>query len=425
MNTQNNEKQPALSEEEIQLIVHHWIRILNIKLGWIHEFDKYVVNYVMFVLFLFHLLIVKHLFVVIIIILYRQILFLFLTHFFHHQNYAIRSLDTLAVCMISIFQHLTIVNSFVLYHLIKQFVYGILIATNKFNPINIQHLLMVRNFHHIIIIIIVKMSFVFHHMTKPFDFKNNKQLQIFNEHTNGVCGIEFSSFSGGRYLCSGSYDRTVRLWDVETPKSLHVFNGHKNSIWCVDISPLQSNNNSNKINSIGVIGGNGYTICSGSHDETICIWDIETAKQIIVFKGHKGTLRRVKYGSNELLNTILSGSNDKSICLWDIRSGQQIQMFNGHKNEVWAVEYSPFVIMNNSEVVRGNSNVICSGSRDGTIRFWDIRLNKNELHVIEDKNGIMCLKFFQLKKNMKNKNDNGCSVNLCYSSFEGPVCIWG
>ncbi|ETO35756.1 hypothetical protein RFI_01306 [Reticulomyxa filosa] len=39
-------------EEEIQVIIHHWIRILNIKLGWIKEFNKFVVNYVSpFVLF--------------------------------------------------------------------------------------------------------------------------------------------------------------------------------------------------------------------------------------------------------------------------------------------------------------------------------------------------------------------------------------
>ncbi|ETO03057.1 hypothetical protein RFI_34353, partial [Reticulomyxa filosa] len=32
-------------EEETQIIVHHWIRILNIKLGWIKNFDKLVINY--------------------------------------------------------------------------------------------------------------------------------------------------------------------------------------------------------------------------------------------------------------------------------------------------------------------------------------------------------------------------------------------
>ncbi|ETO20610.1 G-protein beta WD-40 repeats containing protein [Reticulomyxa filosa] len=234
-----------------------------------------------------------------------------------------------------------------------------------------------------------------------WDFKNNKQLQIFNEHTDGVCSIEFSPFNGGRYLCSGSFDKTIHLWDVETSKSLNLFNGHKDAVWCVDISPLQSNNKddkkNNKMNNIGVIGGNGYTICSGSWDTTIRIWDIETAKQINVFKGHNHWIRSVKYGLNELLNTILSGSLDESVRLWDIRSGQQIQVFNGHTNTVSSVEYSPFIIKNNNI----DSNVICSGSWDNTIRFWDIRSNKHQVYMIdgdEKDDGINCLKFIELKK---------------------------
>ncbi|ETO31964.1 WD-40 repeat-containing protein [Reticulomyxa filosa] len=216
-----------------------------------------------------------------------------------------------------------------------------------------------------------------------WDIKHNQQLQILNGHSQSVGGIEFSSFNGGRYLCSGSSDKTICLWDIETYGSLHVFDGHEKGIWCVDISPLQSNNN--KSNNAGVIGGNGYTICSGSGDKTIRIWDIETTKQLIVFKGHEGTVYSAKYGSNELgntgcSNTILSGSFDKSVRLWDIRSGQQIQAFIGHTDVVWAVEYLPFVVDNKE--VGGTSSVICSGSWDNTIQFWDIRSNKSELYII-------------------------------------------
>ncbi|ETO32292.1 hypothetical protein RFI_04826, partial [Reticulomyxa filosa] len=203
-----------------------------------------------------------------------------------------------------------------------------------------------------------------------------------------------------------------------------VFKGHEAGVRCVDISPLQSNNNGEKSNNIGVIGGNGYTICSGSNDDTIRIWDIETAKQLIVFKGHKRCVDSVKYGSNELSNTILSGSYDKSVRLWDIRSNQQIQVFNGHTGQVRAVEYSPFVIRDSV----GNSNVACSGSSDNTIRFWDIRSNKNELYVIngeKKKDKISCIKFLQLKKNRRNNNDSSYGITLCYGSKEGSIYFWG
>ncbi|ETO15510.1 hypothetical protein RFI_21854 [Reticulomyxa filosa] len=165
--------------------------------------------------------------------------------------------------------------------------------------------------------------------------------------------------------------------------------------------------NDNNINNIGIIGGNGYTICSGSFDNTIRIWDIETTKQFNVFKGHESFVWSAKYGSYELMNIILSGSSDNSIRLWDIRCGKQIQVFNGHTSSVYSVEYSPFVVKN----IYGNSNVICSGSSDNTIRFWDIRSNKNELYMIkgdEKEDGINCLKFSSLKK----KVNNNYSVNI-------------
>ncbi|ETO34661.1 WD-repeat protein, partial [Reticulomyxa filosa] len=143
----------------------------------------------------------------------------------------------------------------------------------------------------------------------------------------------------------------------------------------------------------------------------------ETAKQLIIFKGHEFHVNSVKYGSNELVNTILSGSNDKTIRLWDIRSGQQIQMFNGHTNSVNAAEYSPFVVNNNK--IGGNSNVMCSGSFDNTIRFWDIRSNNKELYTIEEEKEIMCLKFLQLR------NGNNDYANLCYCSRNGIIRVWG
>ncbi|ETO30353.1 hypothetical protein RFI_06771 [Reticulomyxa filosa] len=198
----------------------------------------------------------------------------------------------------------------------------------------------------------------------------------------------------------------------------------------VDISPLQSNHdndNNNKINNISIIGGNGYKICSGSWDKTIRIWDIETTKQFNVFEGHESYVCSVKYGSNELMNTILSGSSDDNVRLWDIRCGKQVQKFNGHKNEVYSVEYSPFVIKNSI----GNSNVICSGSIDNTIRFWDIRSNKEEFYIKgndDEEDGISCLKFVSLRKkvndNKQKPNDCYC-VHLYYSSVKSQICVWG
>ncbi|ETO35107.1 WD-40 repeat protein, partial [Reticulomyxa filosa] len=331
-------KEDTLSKEEkIQIIIHHWIRTLNIKLGWIKDFDKFIVNYVssfIYNIFMFDTFRSS-----------SKLINTFIGHTsyvwsidystFDDCQFICSGSDDSTVCVWDIDNNKQIQS----FNEHSDYVYCV-----KFSSYHYHN-------HHQNVICSSS-----HDKTIRFwDFKHNKQLQIFNGHTIGVNGIEFSPFNGGRYLCSVSFDKTICLWDVETSKSLHVFNGHENGVWCVDISPLQSNNNNNdnnNNNNIGMIGGNGYTICSGSDDKTIRIWDIETTKQLNLFKGHDSDVNSVKYGSNELINIILSGSHDKSIRLWDIRSGQQIQSFNGHTNYVLSVKYSPFIIKNNI----GNSN---------------------------------------------------------------------
>ncbi|ETO11755.1 WD-40 repeat-containing protein [Reticulomyxa filosa] len=397
-------------EEEMKLIIQYWIRTLKIKLVWTYDFEKFIVNY------------------------------------------ANTTLMLDAFCSSSKLRktftgHTNVVNSVDF----STFDDGQFICSGSSDQIiriwDVDTDKQIQSFNgHLNPVYCVKFSPYHYHKSHRnvvcsssygkailfWDIKDNKQLQIFKGHNEGVYGLEFSQFNGGRYLCSGSGDSTIRLWDVETSKSLHVFNGHKDTARCVDISPLQSNNNNdnnnNKMNNIGVIGGNGYTICSGSYDDTISIWDIETAKRLIEFKGHEHAVISVKYGSNELANTILSGSNDRVVCLWDIRSGKLIREFYGHKNHVTAVAYSPFVV--NNTKIGGSSNVLCSGSSDNTIRFWDVRLNMKEVFLIRGENecGITSLKFISLKKkgeDNKSTSNYTYDLNLCFGSYQGPVCIWG
>ncbi|ETO03289.1 hypothetical protein RFI_34121, partial [Reticulomyxa filosa] len=86
--------------------------------------------------------------------------------------------------------------------------------------------------------------------------------------------------------------------------------------------------------------------------------------------------------------------------------------FDRHTGLVNVVEYSPFVVDNIE--IGCNSNVICSGSDDNTIRFWDIRSNMSELYLFngdkKEDNGIMCFKFVSLKKKRENneQKSSGC-----------------
>ncbi|ETO15094.1 WD-40 repeat-containing protein, partial [Reticulomyxa filosa] len=283
-----------------------------------------------------------------------------------------------------------------------------------------------------------------------WDVENNKQIQTFNDHSNsvscvkfspyhrhnhrrnvicsaswdktirfwnmdtatevqrldeqtGVTNIQFSTFHNGRYLCSASGDKSIRLWDIQTSKQLCILNGHTNKIRCVEFSSIQDNNNNNNNNNskdnnknFGLIGGAGYTICSGSLDKTIRLWDVETFKEMNIFEGHEHLVASVRYLPYVTSNhgyMLYSASTDKTVRLWDIRSKKEIHVFKGHTGAVYCVEHLPYANSNCYEI--GDANVICSASSDNTIRFWDIR-NQKQSHMMkgsENDDGIICLQF--------------------------------
>ncbi|ETO34990.1 G-protein beta WD-40 repeats containing protein [Reticulomyxa filosa] len=208
------------------MVLTNWIRKLKIKLGWINDFDKFVVKYVMLFVFVFAT-------TVFMFDTFRSSSRLLKTFTGHTK--AVWSIDystfnddqllcsgssdkTVRVWDIDTTKQIQSFNG-----------HSSVVNCVKFSPYHYHS-----SFRNVIC------SSSFDKTIRFWDFKHNKQLQIFNGHSGGVDGIEFSPFNGGRYLCSGSRDKKIRLWDIETSKSLHVFNGHENIVWCVDISPLQN-----------------------------------------------------------------------------------------------------------------------------------------------------------------------------------------
>ncbi len=61
---------------------------------------------------------------------------------------------------------------------------------------------------------------------------------------------------------------------------------------------------------------------------------------------------------------VVSGSKDRTIKLWDVKTGKEIREFTGHKNSVESVSFSPC------------GQFIVSGSSDRTIKLWDVKTGK-------------------------------------------------
>jgi len=121
----------------------------------------------------------------------------------------------------------------------------------------------------------------------------NLQLTI-RGHDYFVTSVTFSP--DGKRIASGSFDKTICLWDAETGLQLGgPLTGHTDEVWSVAFSP------------------DGKRIASGSLDKTICLWDAETGLQLgSPLTGHTDSVWSVAFSSDG--KRIASGSRDKTIC---------------------------------------------------------------------------------------------------------------
>ncbi|MFD0392681.1 WD40 repeat domain-containing protein [Streptomyces nogalater] len=108
----------------------------------------------------------------------------------------------------------------------------------------------------------------------------------------------------GRMIATGSYDDTIRLWDVADParpRFLKQLTGHTGNVKPVAFSP------------------DGTTLASGSDDRTVRLWHVRNprhARLITVLRGgHKDFVDTLAYSRDG--RSLLSGSDDGTARLWD------------------------------------------------------------------------------------------------------------
>jgi WD40 repeat protein len=173
---------------------------------------------------------------------------------------------------------------------------------------------------------------------KLWNLETGQAIRTLYGHSDYVISVSFSP--DGKTLASGSYDKTIKLWNLETGQAIRTLNGHIDSVSSVSFSP------------------DGKTLASGSGDKTIKLWNLETGEEIRTLNGHSNSVDSVSFSPDG--KTLASGSGDKTIKLWNLETGQEIRTLNGHSNSVDSVSFSP------------DGKTLASGSGDKTIKLWNL-----------------------------------------------------
>ncbi|KAJ3058020.1 hypothetical protein HDU99_007008 [Rhizoclosmatium hyalinum] len=167
------------------------------------------------------------------------------------------------------------------------------------------------------------------------------------QHTGSVLHIDASL--ADNLLVSGSADNTVVCWDLQTGAVITVINTPK----ALNVRLVKS-----------IDAEAGWEIVSGGIDGVVNVWDLRSGNPKLSCVGHSRAVNHVAVNEE----FIVSAGGDTTLNVWDRRDGQLLRTFVGHTRGIACVE------------LKGNKAF--SGSNDATIRVWDIQTG-NLIHTME------------------------------------------
>ncbi|CCI20766.1 WD40 repeat domain-containing protein [Microcystis aeruginosa] len=180
--------------------------------------------------------------------------------------------------------------------------------------------------------------------SKPPQVKVLEIDDIFPRHRHKrINSVAFSPCQG--FLVSGGDDQTLRIWSLETKKLISTLTGHQDKVTAVAVPP------------------DGEIIASGSEDKTVKIWSVKTGEILATLQGHSDKVLTVKFSQNGQLLASGGGENDKTVIIWNLGEKSSITL-KGHSDWFGGILSVDF---------GSNNKFLASGSKDKTIKIWDIK----------------------------------------------------
>jgi WD40 repeat protein len=210
---------------------------------------------------------------------------------------------------------------------------------------------------------------------------------VLRGHTNDIYPVAYSP--DGQWIASGSWDKTVRLWDASTGESCAEL-PHHDVVRVLDFSPDSSRlvsgcdqdewlhvwnvataREERKLKGPGTVpqaiavSPDAARIAAADADGSAIITEAATGERIYSFRiaRRDGEKKALAYSPDGRL-LAGTGEDSKQIDVWDTRTHDRSARLTGHTGVVYSVAFN------------GDGRLLASASGDGTVRLWDVATAK-------------------------------------------------
>jgi len=190
-----------------------------------------------------------------------------------------------------------------------------------------------------------------------------KPVKSLRGHGHFVSDVIMSS--DGQYALSGSWDKTLRLWDLNTGQTTRQFVSHTKDVLSVAFS------------------ADNRQIVSGSRDKTIKLWNTLAHCKHTIEKSdesHNDWVSTVRFSPSSANPVIVSAGWDKIVKVWNLANCRLKTNHIGHTGYINAVTVSP------------DGSLCASGGKDGNAMLWDLNEGKH-LYTLAGNDTINALAF--------------------------------
>ncbi|CCH45009.1 putative WD repeat-containing protein [Wickerhamomyces ciferrii] len=170
------------------------------------------------------------------------------------------------------------------------------------------------------------------------------------------------------FFSTASYDKTGKVWDLETGETIGVLKNHKRGLWDIKFCKYDK------------------ILATASGDKTIKIWSLTNFTCLKTLEGHTNSVQRVEF-INDSKQLVSSGA-DGLIKIWDLSTGECIKTLDAHVNRIWAL------------IVKNNGDEFISADADGVFQIWID--NSEELQAKEEEDNKLKIEQEQSLQNFIN-----------------------